>query len=329
MDQESMISNQPAESSSLPNSNSDNPLQTATPPSGPTSSTTPAMPNQPKPQSSKVLLVTTIICAVLAVAGIAFGVYGMFLKPEPECKTDCQNVADDVPKKEQPTPMEEDTYQLSDYVSFLETTIPVTFPDEVAKGHTEDTLTKIELKNLPDSIIAEFNDAQEKLIPKDDSNLSQENEVGATINDGVLSVYSAFKYTSMFGVTGDAITLNYDLKNNKKLDNARLIALYNLTGEEAYEKILEEIAGSVTIDSFLLSTTGDVTAPKISIAEFKAKIGEYKTTLANSLDLLKLYVDNDNKVHALYEQYEVLNALGMGSHMGVGLISGMQDTILQ
>lgn len=83
MDQESTISNQPAESSSLPNSNSDNPLQTATPPSGPTSSTTPAMPNQSKPQNTKALLATTIICALLAIAGIAFGVYGMFFQPQP------------------------------------------------------------------------------------------------------------------------------------------------------------------------------------------------------------------------------------------------------
>ena len=36
-----------------------------------------------RPKNNKPLIATSIICVVLAVAGIAFGIYGMFLKPQP------------------------------------------------------------------------------------------------------------------------------------------------------------------------------------------------------------------------------------------------------
>lgn len=47
-----------------------------------------------KPKNSKPLIATSIICAILAVAGIAFGVYGMFLKPAPTCETNCTSIPD-------------------------------------------------------------------------------------------------------------------------------------------------------------------------------------------------------------------------------------------
>ena len=42
-----------------------------------------------KPKKSKGLLCATILFAILALAGIGFGVYGMFFNKSPECITNC------------------------------------------------------------------------------------------------------------------------------------------------------------------------------------------------------------------------------------------------
>ncbi len=47
-----------------------------------------------KPHNSKLLIATSIFCAILAVAGIAFGIYGMFLKPASTCETNCTAIPD-------------------------------------------------------------------------------------------------------------------------------------------------------------------------------------------------------------------------------------------
>ncbi|MBR3115913.1 hypothetical protein IKF30_01660 [Candidatus Saccharibacteria bacterium] len=46
-------------------------------------------PNHDAPSKPKALIATAIICAILAVAGIAFGIYGMFFQPQPKCETNC------------------------------------------------------------------------------------------------------------------------------------------------------------------------------------------------------------------------------------------------
>lgn len=46
-----------------------------------------------KPKNSKPLIATSIICAILAVAGVAFGIYGMFLQPPQKCEVNCEQTS--------------------------------------------------------------------------------------------------------------------------------------------------------------------------------------------------------------------------------------------
>ena len=71
-------------------------------------------------KKQKALLITTIICAILAVDGVAFGIYGMFFHQEPTCEAECTESTSDIPNNvEQDTSTDEeieitDTYVLRD-----------------------------------------------------------------------------------------------------------------------------------------------------------------------------------------------------------------------
>lgn len=294
------------------------PPQTSIPPQ--------AMPGQTK--KNKGLIAVVIILAVLATAGVAFGVYGMFFQPKPTCETNCTEPMSDSDSatQSQTEPEEKEAYQLSDYVSFSEVSIPVTFPDEAQKGHTEDIIRKIELKNLPANITAKFDETQEKLIANTNGTVVfRSNKADATINGDILSIFTIFDYQGAYEKMGDAETMNYNLKNDVELANTELLADYNLTSKSMYEAILNQLAQNVTTSSFLLATDGDVTAPTISITDFTNNITEYAATLSDSPNLVKLYIDKDDNIHALYQQYQILEALGMSAHMGIGLLRGVQD----
>ena len=90
-----------------------------------------------------------------------------------------------------------------------------------------------------------------------------------------------------------------------------------------FEKILKNIKNTVTVDKFLLSTTGDITADKISLSEFDNNISTYAKDIENNYDVVTLYLKN-NKLVAVYTQSEILSLLKMGTHMNIGLISEPQ-----
>ncbi|MBR2741939.1 hypothetical protein IKD98_04325 [Candidatus Saccharibacteria bacterium] len=283
---------------------------------------------EPKPvKSSKALIWCLAIIATISIVAAAVFAYLYFTTPTTPAPTpnNNQSTTSDKPA----TTEENNKYKLSDYATFSEISVPVTFPDEVEKGHTQDTLTKIELTNLPQTIITKYNDAQEQLINNEDIYIiSRSNKANTTINGDILSIYTIFKYDSVYSDYGKAETLNYNLNTKQELSNQELEKVYNLTDEEIYSKVLEQLVDNVTTSSFLLNTDGDVSAPTISLADFSNKIPEYAKTLSSNTDLVKLYVDKDNKVHALYEQSQILKSLGMSTHMGGGLLPSIQDVSL-
>ena len=256
----------------------------------------------------------------------------MFFQPKPTCETNCNNQSTDDNYTTQPQtePEQKKEYQLSDYVSFSEVTFTVTFPEEVEKGHTEDVLRKVELKNISSQTANKFNTAQDEMIAYDNYYvISRENKANASINGSILSAYNVIKNNEIYGVTGQAGTISYNLETQKELSNNELANSYSLTIEEIYNTVLQNLVNNVTADAFLLSTIGDVTAPTISVTDFANKISEYAKTLSSNPELLKLYLDEENTIHALYQQREVLEALGMGTHMGIGLQGGYQDVKLK
>ena len=92
-----------------------------------------------------------------------------------------------------------------------------------------------------------------------------------------------------------------------------------------YDKVLRHLVQNVTTTSFLLNTRGDTRGPSISIEEFTNQIPQYKSKMPADLTLLKMYIDENNTVHALYKEHEILESLGMGTNMGAGLLPGIQD----
>ena len=110
-------------------------------------------------------------------------------------------------------------------------------------------------------------------------------------------------------------------------NNSELLAIYDIDPTEMYKKILTQIANTVSTDHFLLSTTGIITAEKISIDEFKKNIPTYAEYINNRFDVLTLYIQN-NKIYAVYKQNQILRILGMGSHSDGGLIYEPQTTLL-
>lgn len=76
---------------------------------------TPPTPDSPhKSPNSKPLIVTTIICAILAVAGVAFGIYGMFLKPEYAGQPETDQIPTSVEQTEESTATSNEEVEITD-----------------------------------------------------------------------------------------------------------------------------------------------------------------------------------------------------------------------
>ena len=155
----------------------------------------------------------------------------------------------------------------------------------------------------------------------------------AGINDGtvkfeygvynnVLSAYSINYYQNPAkDVISKVISSNLDLNTGEKLDNVKTLDRFGFTIDEVYRKILNNIAETASIDSFLLDINGNVEAEKISINDFKNNTEKYIATLKSDQNLFYVFL-KDSKATVSYEQYKILQKLGMSSHMGQGLVNG-------
>ena len=147
------------------------------------------------------------------------------------------------------------------------------------------------------------------------------------VYNNVLSTYSISSRSLVTEISSEVISSNIDLKTNKKLDNATTLNRFGSTIDEAYQKILNNLVETVSIDSFLLDEDGDVSAEKITVNDFKKNIDKYIETLKNDQNLFYVFL-KDSKVTVSYEQYKVLKKLGMSSHMGAGLVDGYAEVEL-
>ncbi len=215
------------------------------------------------------------------------------------------------------------TYKIEDYVKIEDKTIETTPVSKVKY---------VTLTNIPEGIISEFNKSQTEFISPAAANLKifkYTNEISSEIKDNILSIYVVETSTPNEGLGPqyNSYSLNIDLATNKLIFNEEMLNTLKVDNKEMFKKILTSISENVTADSFLMSTTGDITAEKISVSDFKNKISTYVETLSNRIDIVNLYI-KDGKLNASFTQNVVLNALGMGSHMGIGLKSEPQSVVL-
>ena len=148
------------------------------------------------------------------------------------------------------------------------------------------------------------------------------------IYDDILFAYSINYHLHPYGhIVSEVISNNVDINTGEKLSNAKVLERVNITIEEVYRKILGNLADTVSVDSFLLNTQGDINGETISIDDFKNNIGEYVEQLKDNQDDFYILL-KDSKIAVSYVQSEILETLGMSSHMGVGLVSGYAEVEL-
>ena len=143
--------------------------------------------------------------------------------------------------------------------------------------------------------------------------------------NNILSTYSISYYEVPTGdIASKIISDNIDLATGEKLDNKAVLDKFGFTAEEVYRKILENISETVTVDSFLLDTKGNILAEKIPIDTFKNNTDKYIETLKTDYDLFYIFL-KDSNITISYQQHSLLEKLGMSSHMDTGLVSGYAE----
>ena len=119
-----------------------------------------------------------------------------------------------------------------------------------------------------------------------------------------------------------------DLIENEKDDVGKVEEnKEKISNEITILKVLDDIEKNSNFDRILKTTTGDISAEKLSKDEFVNSKEKYVTKLLNSMSLFNIYEENGNQ-YVEYETEKVLNALGYGTHMGNGIKLGVQKVQL-
>lgn len=148
------------------------------------------------------------------------------------------------------------------------------------------------------------------------------------IYDDILFAYSINYHLHPYGhIVSEVISNNVDINTGEKLSNTKVLERVNITIGEVYNKILGNLADTVSVDSFLLNTRGDVSGETISIDDFKNNVSEYVEQLKDNQDAFYILL-KDSKITVSYVQSEILEELGMSSHMDVGLVGGYVEVEL-
>ena len=147
--------------------------------------------------------------------------------------------------------------------------------------------------------------------------------------NNVLSTYSISYHLHPYGhIVSEIVSSNVDLNTGENLDNEKALERFDVAVDEVYHKILEDMVGTVSVDSFLLDVNGNVSAGTISVGDFEKNIDEYVETLKDDYSLFYVFL-KDSGVTVSYKQSEILEKLGMSSHMDQGLVRGYIEIELQ
>lgn len=273
-------------------------------------------------KASKIYIIIIVIL-VLALIGITS--YVVIDKIKESNADETENIAKENQAEEQNNAQEEieevnkdekvilsdNEYNVNDYVSFTDSS-------------STSNVKAIQFSNLPLRTTAEFyckNNSFVTSLTPNDADYSSNTFTYETYKN-ILSV-STVEIQSFTSSPKDYYSINIDIDNQKPINNKQLLDIFNIKIEDVYTKILTNIANTVTAPYFLVDLEGDVTAEQVTIDEFRANISEYATYLNNNYDTLSLSIQN-GKLVCTYWQIDILNLLGLGSHMGAGLIREVQ-----
>jgi len=148
------------------------------------------------------------------------------------------------------------------------------------------------------------------------------------IYDNILFAYSINYHLHPYGyIVSEVVSNNVDINTGEKLSNAEVLERVNIATEEVYRKILGNLADTVSVNSLLLNTQGNLSGEAISIDDFKNNISEYVEQLKDKQDGFYILL-KDSKIAVSYIQSEILEELGMSSHMNAGLVGGYVEVEL-
>ena len=154
-------------------------------------------------------------------------------------------------------------------------------------------------------------------------------------NNKECCTYNLEKILNKFGFgTHMGIGIGCYDSNNKKIyekgkteieeyepTNSNVIKYFGYEKNDLINNILDEIEKCVNNNYILKSTTGDVTAPKLTLTEMLNNRTEYQKTIDGLIDDIgifsEIYFEN-NKLIVKCHFEDVLNKLGIGTHMGIG-----------
>ena len=119
------------------------------------------------------------------------------------------------------------------------------------------------------------------------------------------------------------VKFEYGVFNN--VLSAYSISYYKVpTGGTTSKVISNNIDLATGVDSFLLNRSGNILDESISIDAFKRNIDKYIETLKTNYDLFYVFL-KDSNITISYQQHDILEKLGMSSHMDTGLVSGYAE----
>ena len=104
--------------------------------------------------------------------------------------------------------------------------------------------------------------------------------------------------------------------------NSNIIKYFGYDASQLVNSILEEIEKCASNNYILKDTTGDVTASKLTLLEAQNNRQSYEKIINQIIDdtdiFTEMYFEN-NKLISKCDFEKVLNKLGIGTHMGMGI----------
>lgn len=250
-------------------------------------------------------VICVIVCLVLIVAGCV-GLYYLYNKKYSKSDLeDNNNVENQIQKNEQ-TVENSKEYSISKKVL-----VDLISTEQIKNGNilkskngniTSEKLTKEEFDKNEEEYI-------EKIIKNKDKLLNIYNEDSTEYVEYIpQNVLNILELSSHMNVGYEPGVKILNLSENGKFSKRYII-----------QEVLKDIinTGNIGKGYVLKGTDGDINAEKISEKEFQENILNYINTIQAKDSSIKIY-EEDGNTYAEYLPQEVLNTLGLSTHMGAG-----------
>lgn len=147
------------------------------------------------------------------------------------------------------------------------------------------------LENIDNKVINDFINSQNKII---NSSEIIDTNIDKTIYKNILSIKISYILYGNLSNYEEILTLNYDLKNNKILDNDSLLDMTKTTYKDIANILFNEY---IKLDNTNDKVVDAITNEELTFTEFNNNSYKYITRIRENLpDIMNLYI-KDNKLY--------------------------------